>query len=281
MFEKTVFLVGDIGGTNSRLGLYDIDANTKLIERHYKNCEVFKDKNAGSFERFVLEPFLKECWSSSGIKDILPPIESAEIIACLACAGIVRDNKVVLTNLGGVEVNGNDIEKNNDVNIPRIKRLLIINDFVAQGYGCLTLKSNEVEELTEGSHDKVEEYGPKVCVGAGTGLGECFLTWNGNGYKCYPSEGGHTEFNPRTKLEIEMRENLMKKFGYLHRLSIERVVSGMGLADVYEFLASAFKDRVDSIVHDQFLKAENEKAKIVADNCGQELCKLALDIMMR
>ena len=125
--------------------------------------------------------------------------------------------------------------------------------------------------------------GPKVCVGAGTGLGECYLTPNSNGtYSCFPSEGGHAEYNPRSDIEIKLRAYLMTKFGNNHRISTERVVSGMGLANVYEFLAQEFPDNVDKKVHEEFLGAGDMQGKVVSVNAKDgTLCKQALEIMIR
>mmetsp|Transcript_29701 Transcript_29701/g.45015 ORF Transcript_29701/g.45015 Transcript_29701/m.45015 type:complete len:404 (+) Transcript_29701:164-1375(+) len=274
-------ITGDIGGTNSRMSLYETGSySTALVEKWYRNQEHLTDKTKGGFERQILLPFLRYCW------DILkvPSIDNVEFIACLACAGPVQRNKVVMSNLG-IEISGSAIEANKYSKNPfiqKIKRVKIINDFVAQGYGCLTLAPHEVKELTPGSHGLVDNSGPKVCVGAGTGLGECYLTPNEDeSYSCFASEGGHVEFNPRSEVEIKLRAYLQNKFNSTTRVSIERVVSGIGLANVYEFLAKEFPRKVDKSVHDQFLAAGDEKGRIVSDNSKSgTLCKQALDIMI-
>lgn len=146
--------------------------------------------------------------------------------------------------------------------------------------------------------------GPKVCIGAGTGLGECYLTPNaataaaegpnsrtattaGAGsstYQCFASEGGHVEYSPRNELEIRMFQYLDKKFNGQGRISVERVVSGTGLANVYEFLAHKFPNRRVKRVHEAFLKAGDEQGKIVALNAKSgdkgSLCEQAVSIMM-
>ena len=160
----------------------------------------------------------------------------------------------------------------------------IINDFVAQGYGCLTLQPDEVRELVPGSLAKINPQGPKVCVGAGTGLGECYLTPTGHcTYTCFPSEGGHVEWAPRDDgIQVKLFQYLKNKFRSKKRISVERVVSGRGLANVYEFLAQEFPDEVDPDVHKQFLKAGDEQGKIVAINVKKgTLCEKAMEIMMR
>jgi len=125
--------------------------------------------------------------------------------------------------------------------------------------------------------------GPKVCVGAGTGLGECYMTQTNNqgDYTCYPSEGGHVEFAPKDDTEVSLFKYLSNKFTSKHRISVERVVSGIGLANVYEFLAQANPAKVDKAVHEEFNKAGDEQGKVVSQNAKPgTLCSQAMCIMM-
>lgn len=281
----TIYLLtGDIGGTNSRMHLYDTNSSIHLVQKTYRNEEVLAGlEGPGLFERRVIAPFLQHCWNTA---PNLVGLESCEIVACLACAGVVSNNSVTLSNLGNTYIDGNAIEKQFHCTEPylaRIRVCRIINDFVAQGYGCLTLQPDEVRELLPGSHKLVDPAGPKVCVGAGTGLGECYLTADDNcTYTCYPSEGGHVEYAPRTELDAKLWDYLKVKFNYRHRVSVERVVSGRGLANVYEFLAQEFPDRVDPQVHEQFINAADLQGKVVAENAKEgTLCRQAMDTMIR
>lgn len=169
-------------------------------------------------------------------------------------------------------------------------RFLTHEDFLLnsqQGYGCLTLQKHEVRHLFGDSSD-VENLpvGPKVCIGAGTGLGECYLTPNDMNaahttYTCYPSEGGHVEFAPRNDLEVSMYKFLSGKFSSHNRISVERVVSGKGLANVYEFLAAEYPTRIIQTVHSEFLCAADEQGKVVSKNATSgSLCHQAIEIMM-
>lgn len=157
-----------------------------------------------------------------------------------------------------------------------------------QGYGCLTLKKHEVRHLFGPSDVENLPVGPKVCVGAGTGLGECYLTPDAKGtYTCFASEGGHVEFSPRNNdVEIAMFRYLTDKFGANERvprdrMSVERVVSGKGLANVYEFLASEYGP--DESIHEEFLAASDQQGRVVAENAGVEgsRARQAMKIMMR
>ena len=190
-------------------------------------------------------------------------VDNEEIVACFAVAGPVISNCVTLTNLGGHDVSDskNDqkrievkldvqsIEQNSSGLLKRIVRCKIINDFVGQGYGLLDFDlDSEVIELLPGSKELIDPYGPKACVGAGTGLGECFLTTSSlhpeEGYECYASEGGHVDYAPRTDVEVGIWNYLKKKFDQQNRISVERVVSGKGLANCYEYLAIVYPEKV-------------------------------------
>lgn len=280
----TYLLTGDVGGTNSRMGLYSINSSTPLAVKYYRNQDFLQEKSPGVFEKNIIAPFLQHCWEEY----TLAPIEKSEIIACLAIAGPVRGNKVSMSNLHDIEIDGTAIAKQmycpNEAYLSKIKVCKIINDFVAQGYGCLTLQPEEVRQLNS-SKIKPDQMGPKVCVGAGTGLGECFLTPDDSGkFSCFPSEGGHVEYAPKNDLEIQLWKYLKDKFNYTNRISVERVVSGRGLANCYEFLAQEFPHRVDQKVHEEFLSAGDMQGKVVAENATKgkgNLCEQAMNIMMR
>jgi glucokinase len=118
------------------------------------------------------------------------------ITACFAVAGPVTNNRVSFTNRESWSIDGEDIAQSFGIRIVKL-----VNDFVAVGYGLLTLKE-ETECKVLQSAPKVSN-APIACIGAGTGLGECFLTVGPNGqYVCYPTEGGHTEFAPRSVVRL-------------------------------------------------------------------------------
>jgi glucokinase len=288
--KTTYLLTGDVGGTNSRMSLYEAEStcshDTPVAVKYFRNSEHLPEntlKDPAAFQKHIVIPFLEFCWETAS--DKLVPIEECEILACLATAGLVLKNGVQMTNLGGLIVNGTAIE--NDKSNKYLKHVTvckIINDFVAQGYGCLTLNQSEVRHL-HGPKVDVESLttGPKVCVGAGTGLGECYLTQETetSKYACFPSEGGHVEYAPRNDLEVSMWKFLSSKFTSKHRISVERVVSGKGLANVYEFLAHQSPEKIVETVHKEFAAAGDEQGKVVAVNATPgSLCQEAMEIMM-
>jgi glucokinase len=316
--KKTVYLLaGDIGGTNSRLCLYDDQTGTSssrpLASFEFKNAEYIPEEQHGDvtvFQRCIITPFLEQhCWGAKRPADLklvaIDDDDGVDIRAVLAVAGVVSNNAVRMTNVGGMIVDGHAIAaaSSNNKYLRIIRSCTIINDFVAQGYGCLTLQPHEVRHLY-GTPDNVLDLaklsGPKVCVGAGTGLGECYLTTAPPAppavshndvpplplaYTCFPSEGGHVDYAPRTELEVKMLRYMSQKFGgtseMSHRISVERVVSGVGLANVYEFLATEFPNQIDQKIHDELNTAGDEKGRVVATYVAtNELCRRAMQIMM-
>jgi glucokinase len=112
-----------------------------------------------------------------------------------------------------------------------IEHVFLINDLEANGYGIAELSADQIFTLSEGD---ARQMGNRALIAAGTGLGEGFLVWNGHHHIPYPSEGGHADYAPRNEDEIDLLRFLRQK--YNGRISFERVVSGMGLSNIYEFL---------------------------------------------
>jgi glucokinase len=289
--SNSILLVGDIGGTNTRLALYKPGKTSSLFEREYLNSQFITD-GSKTFEKEIFVPFLNDSNISFADKSI---------VACFAVAGPVKGNCVFLTNLGGdlstsdgdrvsIKLDGASIEATMFGDLKFIKKCKIINDFVGQGYGLLDLDlDEEVVELIPGSKAMIDPTGPKACLGAGTGLGECYLTMSSfhpeEGYECYPSEGGHVDYTPRSDVEGHLLNYLKEKFGESSRVSNERVVSGKGLANVYEFLGKKFPGETRKEVQDEFEMAQDMQGRVVGVNANSKenpcpLCVQAMEIMM-
>mmetsp|Transcript_51553 Transcript_51553/g.136210 ORF Transcript_51553/g.136210 Transcript_51553/m.136210 type:complete len:565 (+) Transcript_51553:3-1697(+) len=214
----------------------------------------------------IMEVFLKQ---DCGINDAAP------CVAVLALAGIVISNQCRFTNLDWI-VDGSKLEQ-----ALKIGRVELINDFVAQGYGMLTLGDDEVIKL----NDAVPKPGaPKACIGAGTGLGQCFLCQDATGeYTAYPSEGSHGEFAPRgagnDDLQIELLKYLKIKFSGWSRISMERIVSGTGICNIYEFLAYTNPTLVDLKVHKAHLERPKEAGVIAEAAFGENQNVLCMRTM--
>ena len=209
-------------------------------------------------------------------------------MAAIAGAGPVANNRVEFTN------NAWSIDGDALATEMGIGQVVLMNDFVASGYGLLTLDlspaSPDVKLLQAAPGGRGPVLGaPMACVGAGTGLGECFLTSpagcrDQEHYTAYPTEGGHSDFAPRSPLEFELVQFLMAKFGQTHRVSAERVVSGRGLANVFEFLAQhpSHAADVDPAVVAAFHAAGDLQGKVVADHAaaGDAVCAHALAVFV-
>ncbi|ETI30669.1 glucokinase [Phytophthora nicotianae P10297] len=264
-----LIMSGDCGGTNTRLSLWNIPKDSKhtkgdiapgsmLFSKKYLN------EDYASFAE-VCHLFLNE----AKLVDQIPE-------ACvLACAGPILKNTVDFTNVEfGWKIDGPGLEKELG-----IKKVRLINDFAAMGYGLLTLRPHEYIVLNDAPKD---ETAPMATIGAGTGLGECFLTPGMDGqYSCFACEGGHTDFAPADEIEIELYNEIKTKLGCSQRFSVERIVSGPGLATIYEFLAKKFPEKVDPKVHEQFLTANTQQGKVIGENAKtNELCNQTLEIFV-
>jgi glucokinase len=221
------FVCGDIGGTNARLELWSTTLHT---------ASPATDVDRGVGEKEVLlgaEEYLTHKYPTleAVIKVFLDKYGGGERVycMCLAVAGPVNNNSAKITNLTWA-MDGAVLARQFNV----VHSVRIINDFVGIGYGLLALGPSELEVVHRGSPP--DPCGVRAVIGAGTGLGECFLTHNGKAYDVWGAEGGHADFAPRNQLEFNIMEDIKKTNG-LDRVSIERVTSGLGLRSIYEYLS--------------------------------------------
>ena len=207
-------LAGDIGGTKTILRLVEVTEVT-LTEKSFKTVKEAQYISA-NFPDLV--PMVQEFLGQD--KYLKPQI------ACFAIAGPVVNDTCKLTNLNWF-LDTQRLEM--ELDIPKIS---LINDFAANSFGILGLKDVDVHTLQAG---EAREGSPIAVIGAGTGLGEAFLIPQGKKYRIFASEGGHTDFAPRNDLETELLKYLRIKLNVEH-ISVERVVSGQGIVNIYQFL---------------------------------------------
>jgi glucokinase len=166
----------------------------------------------------------------AGEIDAPPPIVHG---CCVAICGPV-DNESVQSGPSLPEQGptgwGIDTHKVKQALGPAIKHICLVNDFVAVGYGLTAV--NE-EHLTQVHGGKRNPAGVMAAVGAGTGLGQVYLTWSGGRHVAQASEGGMAEFHARSEKEWGLRQYLMKRDGYA---TVEGVVSGPGIVNAYRYL---------------------------------------------
>jgi glucokinase len=246
-----MILAGDVGGTKVHLALYDF-INGKL---KYTRDAKYPAKNY------------------SGLEEIIKEFVGGDraTAACFGVPGPVRDGRLRLTNLPWT------IDSRELVAHLGIEHVFLINDLEANGYGVAELAPDQIYTLSEGDAGQV---GNRALVAAGTGLGEAMLIWNGRTHVPYPSEGGHADFAPRNEDEIDLLRFLRQK--YNGRISEERVVSGMGLSGIYEFLRE-----VRGMEEPAWLAAKiaavddpNQVITEMALAAKSEICEKALDMFV-
>jgi glucokinase len=202
-------LVGDLGGTRTRLAIYGRKAKAPHAEA------VFSSRDHAGLEEIV-RAFLASAGAS-------PPAA-----AVVGVAGPVRAGVAVVTNLPW------RLDQHRLSRALGIPRFVLLNDLAVAARGCLELPDEALVPLTparpapRGRHAAV--------IAAGTGLGEAYLVWDGVRHVAVPTEGGHADYAPQSPLEIELWHFLSKR--YPEHVSYERIVSGDGLGALYDFFLS-------------------------------------------
>jgi glucokinase len=202
-------LGGDVGGTNARLAVVELDGRTARIVRERK----YRSRDYPG-----LAPIVRHFFEAEGARPDR---------ACFGIACPVVGDDCTAPNLPWT-INARQLAA--DIEIPRTT---IINDFVAVGYGVESLGPSDLATLQEG---RPEPQGPIALIGAGTGLGQGFLVWERDHYRVLASEGGHGDFAPRGVQQAGLLDFLEREF---HRVSWERLLSGPGMVNTYRYLLAS------------------------------------------
>src|SRR5438874_690202 len=218
-----MILAGDVGGTKVHLALYSFHAGRlKQVRDARFPAHEFVSLDA------VVERFLTGDPNSNATQD---RSERDQIIAaCFGVPGPVRQSRLKLTNLPW-ELDAHAIAKSLG-----IEHIFLINDLEANGYGIPELAPESICTLAEGD---LAAFGHRGLIAAGTGLGQALLIWDGRTHRPIPSEGGHCDFAPRDDREIALLQYLRRTLN--GRVSCERVVSGIGIKNIYAYLRDVEK----------------------------------------
>lgn len=208
------FICGDIGGTKTALRAMQLKDGAPQVR-----YELQYDSRAYASFSDVLRDFL----ARAGINHV----DCNPATACLAVAGPIMAQRAKLTNLPWL-MDATDITA--EFSIPSVK---LINDFEAVALGIEALSESDLVTLQPG---KPQTQGMRVALGAGTGMGVAWLTWQGGRYLPLPTEAGHMDFAPANELQAGLLKYLRKEFGHV---SIERVISGPGLTNIFNFLQAS------------------------------------------
>jgi glucokinase len=211
-----VILAGDVGGTKCNIALF--------AEKGGKLHVVFKQRFASKdFARFDL--IIKEFTQQAA-----PHLTDEKVRAAgFGVAGPVINNRIHATNLPWV-IDADSLSKELGV-----KTIALMNDLGATGHSLDHLPAEDFVVLNQGTP---VQGATRALLGAGTGLGQSILFWDGNRYRVVPSEGGHSDFAPHTDEQIELLKFMRKRYP---QVSWELILSGRGFRTLHEFLSSSVK----------------------------------------
>jgi glucokinase len=236
-----MILAGDIGGTSTRLGLFNGDPRVPGA------LEIYPSREHSSLEEMIAK-FLRA--------------HPAKLdAAAFGIAGPVRNGRCVDTTNLAWPVDASAVGDVAGVDAP-----ILLNDLEANAWGLQVLGPDDLVALNEGDPEAV---GNIAVVSAGTGLGLAGLYWDGERHRPFASEGGHIDFAPRNELQTGLWRYLQSEYGHV---SYERVCSGMGLVNVYRYL----RDTTSSDDTDLDAPAINRAALDGSD----PTCSWALDVMI-
>jgi glucokinase len=243
-----MLLAGDIGGTKTNLTLYSGESTTPVLE------ESLPSRSFKNFEA-LLQQFLTD-------KNVT--IEKA----CLGVAGPVFNGCCEVTNLHWV------IDEKKLAHTFKIQQVKFLNDLEATGYGTLCLQEADLFTVNPG---KPNPTGNIAVLAAGTGLGEAFLIWENGRYRVIPSEGGHSDFAPHNEVEIELLRFLLKSHPHV---SNERVISGIGFMNIYNFVKTYRNYQEPESLRQRF-ETEDPNAVITSQAmAGNPVCEETLNLFM-
>lgn len=248
----------DIGGTHARFALAEVESGRVL---ELGEAVTLKTPEHASFQT---------AWEDFGriSGQALPKA------AAIAIAGPVDADIIKLTNNPWIIRRSLVCEKLG------VESFVIVNDFGAVGHAVAQAGKEHFQHLT-GPDKPLAENGTISIVGPGTGLGVAHIRRTGDGYAVQATEGGHIDFAPLDAIEDALLARLRKRY---RRVSVERVVSGPGLIDIYEALASiegrAVQQLDDKTLWQLGMSGEDSLAAAAVDRFCLSLGSVAGDITL-
>jgi glucokinase len=245
-----VILAGDIGGTKCNLALFEVQgkSRTKVLDRRFESREF------PTFDEIIAE-FL----AGSGAARKAAGSQGIEA-AGFGVAGPVIDRRVKATNLPWI-VDAAALSM--QLGTPHV---VLLNDLEATGHSLAHLEPSELSTLNPGTP---APQATRALLAAGTGLGEAILFWDGNRYVVAGTEGGHTDFAPRTEQEIEFLRFMKKREPFV---SVELILSGRGFHTIHSFLNPA-------VQHPSFAGAEADAAPEITHLALSGKCPVCVETL--
>lgn len=244
-------LAGDIGGTKTSLAVFGI--------------------GTGKPDLLASQTYPSRSYES--LDEIVRHFVDTQDIACdyasFGIAGPVRDGVCETTNLPWI-VDARALAEDCG-----FRHVWLINDLEANAWGISALQEKDLCVLSEGSPGT---RGNASVIAAGTGLGEAGLYWDGKCYRPFASEGGHADFAPASELEIALLQYLQKRYPHV---SWERVVSGTGLVNIFEFLCDYRDYQVPQWLTEALREGDSAAEIAAAAQQGRcPLCSEAVDLFV-
>ena len=247
-----MILAGDIGGTKSNLACYTIE-DGKIAQGIFAS---YPSREFSSLEA-VAQKFI----DANGI---------APRAACFGVAGPVKKGRSSLPNLKWT------MEAGALARSLKVESVWLLNDLETNAHGIGGLKPEDFLVLNKGEE---AAHGNAAIISAGTGLGEAGLYWDGGRYRPIASEGGHSDFAPRTDIDVELFRFLRAELGHV---SWERVLSGPGLFNIYRFLRDTGRGAETDQLRDQIKTGDAPAAIARAAAEGRcPLCAQAMDLFVK
>jgi len=248
-----MLIAGDIGGTKTDLAIYSIESgpHAPLAQAQFHSADY--DSLQAMVSEFLAQVKVPVAYGSFDV------------------AGPVIDGHVKTTNLPWTM---DEISLAKALNLKSVR---LMNDLEAVARAVPVLRAIDLVTLNEG---QPVPKGTIAVIAPGTGLGESFLTWDGSQYLAHSSEGGHSDFAPTDERQIRLLRYLLPRVGHV---GVERVCSGIGVPNIYEFLRDAEKISEEPEVAKLIASAKDHTKAIVEaasdpDN-PSELCRATIDML--
>jgi glucokinase len=248
-----MLIVGDIGGTKTLLAIYDrAGAYAPIAQMEYRSA------NYPALDVMV--------------REFLATSQRTVRAACFDVAGPVIRGRAHLTNLPWT------VEAKTLRASLHLDEVFLLNDLQAIAYAVPRLRAEDLYTINAG---KPDASGAIAVIAPGTGLGEAFLVWTNSGYLACSSEGGHASFAPTDERQAALWRYLNSRFGHV---SVERVCSGQGITNIYDFLRNT-DPALESTAFAAQLAAAVDRTPLIShagltDPAGNPLAAAALDLFV-
>jgi glucokinase len=241
-----MFIAGDIGGTKSNLGAFEIRDGkiVRLFEHRFPSQSFSRAED-------MIEEFAQEVKTRVGVKITA---------ASFGIAGPVVKNRVHTTNLPWI-IDGAALAK-----LLGLSQVRLLNDLESTAYGITVLESSEFEALQTGVPNL---HATQAVLAAGTGLGEAILAWDGSRRLAIATEGGHADWAPRNDREVEFWRYLKARNEYI---SNELILAGRGFRSLHDFLGP-------QVHHPIFDDPAADPAPVITHQALEGSCQICSDAL--